>query len=379
MSIEGRVTIDLGADGASAVHVEYRQPLQVAGIVRGKTPQAAAAIFPLVYSVCGNAQAHAAALALEAAAGIAGDPATANARAILTALESWRESLLRVVADWPAALGEPADLVAARPAMNYLARMKAALFGDGDPFALGAVAVPDQRNVLAIVAEAEQLAGELVFGEASERFLARCGQSGLLDWSNANATPAALFLRKLEKTGWANEAAIDAEALELPQAPGDIGQWLAFAKGERIAPDAGAVPETTLYSRRRKQEPVAGLRSGAMGARYAARLAELARLPLEMRDLAMGRARPAAYPGTAGGYGIAVVDAARGLLTHAVRLEAGRVADYRVVSPTDWNFHARGIAARCLATLGDRENRIEMAHLVIRAIDPCVAYEMRAG
>lgn len=379
MSIEGRVTIDLGADGASAVRVEYRQPLRVAGLVRGKTPQAADAIFPLVYSVCGNAQAHAAALALEAAAGIPGDPATANARAILTALESWRESLLRVVADWAAALKEPADLSSARPAMNCLARMKAALLGEGDPFALGAAAMPDTRAVLAIIAEAEQLAGELVFGEASERFLSRHGQSGLLDWANAQATPAALFLRKLATTGWADEAAIDAEALELPRTQGEIGQWLAFARGERGTPDAGAVPETTLYSRRRSQEPVAGLRSGAIGARFAARLAELARLPVEMRDLAMGRARPAASSGMVGGYGIAVVEAARGLLTHAVSLEAGKIADYRVVSPTDWNFHARGIAARCLATLGDREDRIELAHLVVRAIDPCVAYEMRAG
>ncbi len=379
MSIEGRVTIDLGADGASAVRVEYHAPLQIAGLVRGKTPQVAAAIFPLIYSVCGNAQAHAAALALEAAGGITGDPATANARAILTALESWRESLLRVVADWPATLGEPADLSAARPAMNYLAHMKAALFDDGDPFALGAVAVPDQRNVLAIVAEAEQLAGELVFGEASERFLARRGQSGLLDWAQAQATPAAAFLLKLTNSGWADEAAIDAASLELPQAPGDIGQWLAFARGERSDFDIAAVPETTLYSRRRNEQPVAGLRSGAMGARYVARLAELARLPVEMRDLVTGRARPDACSGMAGGHGIAVVEAARGLLTHAVRLEAGRVADYRVVSPTDWNFHTRGIAARCLATLGDREDRIEMAHLVVRAIDPCVAYEMRAG
>lgn len=379
MSIEGRVTIDLGADGASAVRVEYHAPLQIAGLVRGKTPQVAAAIFPLIYSVCGNAQAHAAALALEAAGGITGDPATANARAILTALESWRESLLRVVADWPATLGEPADLSAARPAMNVLARMKTALFGNGEPFALGTAATPDLKAVLAIIAESEQLAGELVFGEASERFLSRRGQSGLLDWANTQATPAALFLRKLAKTGLADEAAVDTEPLELPRTQGEIGRWLAFAKGERGTLDAGAVPETTLFSRRRNEQPVAGLRSGAMGARYVARLAELACLPVEMRDLATGRARPDACSSMAGGHGIAVVEAARGLLTHAVRLEAGRVADYRIVSPTDWNFHARGIAARCLATLGDREDRIEMAHLVVRAIDPCVAYEMRAG
>ncbi len=379
MSIEGRVMIDLGAGRGSPVRVDYRTPLRIAGLVRGKTPEAAARLFPLVYSICGNAQAHAAALALEAALAVESPPQTANARAIVTALENWRESLLRIVLDWPQMIGGKPDAAAARPALRLLEQIKPALFASADPFAPAAVAAPDRKTALSIIGEAEQLAGDLVLGEASEQFLARHGPAGLTEWAETRETPAARFVRDLARSGQLELAAIEAPALALPDDLADLRRWLGFAMGRRHDEHAGTVPETTLFARRSGELPVAGLRSRGLGARYAARLAELARLPLEMRELVIGDAKPAACSGLVGGHGVAVVEAARGLLAHAVRLEDGLVAGYGIAAPTDWNFHERGIAAKCLTMLGDREDRIEIAHLVVRAIDPCVAYEMRAG
>ena len=53
----------------------------------------------------------------------------------------------------------------------------------------------------------------------------------------------------------------------------------------------------------------------------------------------------------ADGVGLGQVQAARGLLVHRVAIRAGRVADYRILAPTEWNFHPQGAAALGLATL----------------------------
>jgi hypothetical protein len=78
------------------------------------------------------------------------------------------------------------------------------------------------------------------------------------------------------------------------------------------------------------------------------------------------------------GTGLAQVQAARGLLVHRLTLEQGRLADYRILAPTEWNFHPQGAAALGLATLpaADDPTLRRLAGLFITALDPCVAYDI---
>jgi coenzyme F420-reducing hydrogenase alpha subunit len=111
--------------------------------------------------------------------------------------------------------------------------------------------------------------------------------------------------------------------------------------------------------------------------RFAARLAELAEMPRHLRDggersswLGAVSPRP--------GWGLAWVECARGLLLHQVWIEEGEVARYRIVAPTEWNFHPdgplvkglRGVAAASEAAAKSR------ATAMVQALDPCVAYEI---
>ncbi|MFZ1573767.1 MAG: nickel-dependent hydrogenase large subunit, partial [Chromatiaceae bacterium] len=86
-------------------------------------------------------------------------------------------------------------------------------------------------------------------------------------------------------------------------------------------------------------------------------------------------------PGTSlpDGVGLAQVQAARGLLVHRVAIQAGRVADYRILAPTEWNFHPQGAAALGLATLPDADDETlhRIGGLFVTALDPCVAYDLR--
>ena len=68
---------------------------------------------------------------------------------------------------------------------------------------------------------------------------------------------------------------------------------------------------------------------------------------------------------------------ARGLLVHAVRLEGGRISDYAIVAPTEWNFHPRGARFRELSGRPVRDEGEAKRALTFAAatLDPCVALE----
>ena len=81
------------------------------------------------------------------------------------------------------------------------------------------------------------------------------------------------------------------------------------------------------------------------------------------------------------GDGLAAVQTARGLLLHRVRLADGRVADYQIVAPTEWNFHPEGALVRGLVGIEARDDAglVRSAQLVVQALDPCVACRVEVG
>ncbi|WP_173819737.1 nickel-dependent hydrogenase large subunit, partial [Paraburkholderia piptadeniae] len=72
----------------------------------------------------------------------------------------------------------------------------------------------------------------------------------------------------------------------------------------------------------------------------------------------------------------------RGLLMHWVELRdtahGPMVGDYRIVSPTDWNFHPRGAVARTLERFPASASLSgwKRAAVLAAAYDPCVAYQI---
>jgi coenzyme F420-reducing hydrogenase alpha subunit len=83
--------------------------------------------------------------------------------------------------------------------------------------------------------------------------------------------------------------------------------------------------------------------------------------------------------GTHSGVGLAQVEAARGRLVHRVELEHDGVRRYRILAPTEWNFHPAGAAAQGLMHLPAEEPEVlrRLAALLINAVDPCVGYDLR--
>lgn len=146
----------------------------------------------------------------------------------------------------------------------------------------------------------------------------------------------------------------------------------AFSAAPRIA---GRAPETGAFASHWRETDLA---AGALSARLAARMIDLARRLERLaggEDDAAPRARSAACGAREG---FCAVETARGELYHWARLsDQDRIANYAIVAPTEWNFHPAGPFVAAL--LGARLPRAEAAGAVARLaalLDPCVAFRV---
>jgi Ni,Fe-hydrogenase I large subunit len=113
-------------------------------------------------------------------------------------------------------------------------------------------------------------------------------------------------------------------------------------------------------------------------ARLAARVVELVALT---RPDAPPSERVAGAVSIAPGAGLGWTETARGLLVHAVEIAAGVVRRYRIVAPTEWNFHPRGALAAGLAggAAGSEDELRRLLSLAVESLDPCVAYRIEVS
>lgn len=117
---------------------------------------------------------------------------------------------------------------------------------------------------------------------------------------------------------------------------------------------------------------------GSVGARVVARLMELAQLVeavpgwVRMLDAAAPFCVP--YETPRSGYGIGLIEAARGTLGHWLTVVDGRLANYQIVAPTTWNFSPRdeaGCAGPLEQALVGARAGMQVQHIV-RSFDPCM-------
>ena len=73
-------------------------------------------------------------------------------------------------------------------------------------------------------------------------------------------------------------------------------------------------------------------------------------------------------------------EASRGSLLHAIETDAeGRIARWRVVTPTEWNFRPQGAARSLLGAIPaglSSAQRQALAQPAVHALDPCVSCEL---
>jgi len=358
VGLEGELhlVLRLAAGRIARPSLTSTRPDVARSLLQGRTRTEVGAAVPLLFSICGRAQAAASMLACMAAAGepITTDTLTRGSAAV--AAETLRECAWRTLLDWPRWIGEaPTDAAVAAARGSLALRYDA----PGDP---------DARAV-ALAA----------FGVAAGEWLALGSLPELDRWIDAGTTASARFIRRVRDddgadSDWRGRRQAEAALL----APHDHAAWVGELSAAADAdPDfagrptwRGAPAETGALARLQSDPLMVELErrsNSRVPARFVARLRELALL-------LTGEAVPAvgamALPS---GSGLAWVENARGLLTHEVRLDRDRVTSYRIVAPTEWNFHPDGALALSGAPARDAGAAQSLAHRWVHSLDPCVA------
>ena len=349
MSPEGEIVVRLDWNGATVERVRVASTRRdaAARLLTGRTAADVLAWVPRVFSLCASAQGMAARLALEHAGA---DVPRATVRLDVDR-ETVHEYFFRLLIDWPRAVGEPGDAATVAQARRTAGER------------LG------------------PLAADRMFGEPPGKWLARRDLDDLEAWTARGTTlPARLLATLLREAPDLGRSDVDLmpeptrQALERSVLPAMAADD-AFC---RTPTWDGAPRETGALARMRGHPLVAALvaRHGhTAAARMTARLVELALL-LE-RATSTWTAGFSPRPDQ----GVGAVQTARGLLLHSARMSDGRVVDYRILAPTEWNFHPQGPLARGLRGLAARarEELERHARLAVHALDPCVACSLEVA
>lgn len=368
MNPGGEVAVRLIWDGQRIVRaeVESRRPFGLVGQLRGKSAPQAAQLIPLLFSLCGKAQGAAAATALEFAAGCVPDADEMARREQRVLAEAIQELLWRFLLDLPRLLGEPGEPALLGDLRRRLARVAG-----------------DDAGWEGLAGHLESVVGSVVLGMSATRWHDQMTPATVARWLHGSETATARLLLGLwnSRGMWG-----DGGVALMPEASRErlLGELLPALEGEA---DFAARPhwlgeavETGSLARTRSHPLTAGLlaRDGAtIVTRLLARLVELVELVRRLRQPAPHGWVEGAAPSAR--TGLAWAQTARGLLVHRAELDgAGNIQDYRIVAPTEWNFHPAGACARGLT--GKLAASADQAHacasLLVQALDPCVAHEI---
>ncbi|HSQ10412.1 MAG TPA: nickel-dependent hydrogenase large subunit [Burkholderiaceae bacterium] len=353
MNPEGELIVRLGlkANRVHAVNIASSRVALPERMTRGRSADKVARNLPLLFSICAKAQSAAAAGALDAARGCTPDAAIQQKRADDVRREAIVELLTRLLIDWPRVMG-------AVPDVSSVARARQAL---------PAQALDTWRSI----------ARERIYGVAPDDWIADASLAALDRWAAAAETlPARLFSqlhRESSDLGRSDICTMPAATLEalLPMLP-RLADDPTFCQ----SPDwLGSPVETGALARYAEHVLVATYvqrHGNTVAARTLARLVELAALLSVGNNPGVPSVRQhAVAPGT----GIGLAETARGLLLHHAEVSEGRVNRYRIVAPTEWNFHPDGALSRGLRErhVDGPETARRETQILVQALDPCVA------
>jgi hypothetical protein len=363
---EGEITVRLlcAEHSVRSVTVTSSRTGLPARLVRGRIAADVQRLVPLLFSICSRAQGAASASAIAAAQGLPSTIGNPARQTLEVMLETLQETVWRLLIDWPKALGEqtlvtPVAMV--RHASNTV--------------------VDDGVTLDALLAVADSVLVEHVYGVPPEAWLAATNVGVLDRWIERGPTLPARLLRRMrdEAPGLGlSDVALMPDATFEHLSRSLLGEMEVDPDYARFPRWAGLPAETGALARQVGVPLIAELlqRDGRTAStRFVARLVELAVLIKDLRLRSGGRIAPVRGHALAHGVGIGLAETARGLLLHRVQVERGLVTDYRIVAPTEWNFHpggplAQGLKGRSAADLARLERE---ARTVVQSLDPCVA------
>jgi hypothetical protein len=322
----------------AGTRVESSRPVFASRLLEGRSASEALGTVSRLFSVCRRAQAVAARVACQMASEGSTEPASMREGELEVLAEHALESIWWLLLEGPTRIGET-------PRPGDFPRLRSRVLGSIDR-------VRDTPWA-AIASDIESFLASPTYRQAVERLMREL---------RAMDMPAVA----VEPLPWLDPRALREEMAPAIEARADFPRTPSWH---------GRAAETGALARAGESANAAH----AIGARVEARLAELVGIPSRMRALCAG-AEPSWVRCAIvdEGEGISAVETARGTLVHAVRIEDGTVRRWRIVAPTEWNFHPEGAFVRALEGLpaASASEAARAAERLAYALDPCIEYRV---
>jgi hypothetical protein len=361
-TLAGKLTLAVRHDGERirALDIRSSRPLQLTQLFHGKSPEQVVGMVPLLYSLCGTAQQVAALQAAEQALGMPAAELARHARQQLVAAETVRELGLRLALHGlPELVPPPAALIRWFQTVKGELAWALSLNPVVPPAGVDYRVLADElgRMMQPLTQAFEQLDNRQgALHGALERMQAQFGEYTL----GQGTEP----LTQMQP--WIVAALAGVEAESFVVAPSFDGQCY----------------ETGSWAMGCNAEPVRRAATQGYGALALRRLAQVSVLRETVAVWCGASVRFAPGEGRVAcsmpaDEGLGVVRAARGLLVHRLVLAGQSVADYRILAPTEWNFHPQGTLVQMLT--GVEVPLVQVKPLVeqlVQLVDPCVAFEI---
>ncbi len=397
MNFDGRLDIDLRChnNAVRGVSIASTRQRQLSGLLIGRKPSDTVSMVRRVHSVCSNAQGYAAITALENALNCQAPPDLDDARMFGVLTENAREHFLRIFLDWPRFMDLPPHHENAKAVLDWCRQTSKSCASSGDALAWQSSFELAPEVLDGCLTALAKLLHENVYGEDLPTWSRRADWSSLVAWFQSAQTVPAQLLNWVHKSDWAQTGEAAPSYLP-PLSDRDVQEQLFGEDGDAFVarPTWQGLPRETSALSRQSAQPIVKTIKQKFGAglmaRLVARLCELSdifgELQQTIKSLKTGRETKAPEHGChckhntcQSGYGVGTIEAARGRLVHGARVEQGVVADYKILAPTEWNFHPLGSAKQALEhlTAPSLDMLRRQAELTITAIDPCVGYELR--
>ena len=407
MGIEGELNIKLTlAKKQNKVSIQSTRPVHVCRVFTGKGVSESLSMLPLLFNICGVAQACAGVRACEQAMAMPVTEKTERIRDALVNMETLREHLWRLFLEWPAFTETSIEKSAMAEMVKIQHDFQQALCplhassennSLQDVFALGgSEPQTDQALLERVLKHFAGLLQEHVFSMPPAQWLSLNNQQALANWAASETNIAAQLINQIINAQWSHSGACQFNplpAMDLAQLYHSL-QTVNFVKQPQWLDQCCETSSLTRVKSPLVDALKADYGNGLL-TRLVARLTEIAQLFLNIFQHCVDEqeVKKSEYDKYtfdkqdrdkqkiarfASNQGIGQVAAARGQLVHRVKIDNERIEYYQILAPTEWNFHPQGVVVQSLKSLTGEPQSIEkQARLLINAIDPCVAYKFQ--
>ena len=346
-------------------------------LVVGKTPQQAIQLFGLMYALCGHAHQRAAVSAFERALQVPASPSLEQLRAIAGSVEIIKEHALNLLLRLPSGEITPA----LPPALMAAAQAFGKAVDSASLYAFPRSTLAVDQTAYAQALSALTVSLRSLLGDLFSIVEPSLGDINV--WQRNATCIAARYMQQLAQTHWAGFGR--SNTLHLPLiAEDELETVLGRTDADAFiaAPHWHGSPcETNAYTRQADhpliREAVATHGNG-LYARSLARLLEIRllyeTLPQRVPSCGEWPVSASASSGTA----LVQVEASRGSLLHRAEVQDGLISAYRIIAPTQWNFHPQGLITAALTGQDARDENLLRQRITawVATLDPCVAFSV---